>query len=81
MSFFLCPSNGLLSKKSHYPPTGYSGYVDELSNHLNTAVISYASVCILQAGAFRILQKIFQKLCPFFGIQTLRSLPISCTSN
>lgn len=51
----------------HYPPTGYSGYVDELSNQLNTAVISYASVCILQAGAFRILQKIFQKLCPLFG--------------
>lgn len=49
------------------PPTGYSGYVDELSNQLNTAVISYASVCILQAGAFRILQKIFQKLCPLFG--------------
>jgi len=46
---------------------GYSGYVDELSNQLNTAVISYASVCILQAGAFRILQKIFQKLCPLFG--------------
>ena len=57
----------LLLKKSHYPPTGYSGYVDELSNQLNTAVISYASVCILQAGAFRILQKIFQKLCPLFG--------------
>lgn len=54
-------------KKSHYPPTGYSGYVDELSNQLNTAVISYASVCILQAGAFRILQKIFQKFCPLFG--------------
>ena len=42
-------------------------YVDELLNQLNTAVISYASVCILQAGAFRILQKIFQKLCPLFG--------------
>lgn len=42
-------------KKSHYPPTGYSGYVDELSNQLNTAVISYAFVCILQAGAFCIL--------------------------
>ena len=54
-------------QKSPYPPTGYSGYVDELSNQLNTAVISYASVCILQAGAFRILQKIFQKLCPLFG--------------
>ena len=54
-------------QKSHYPPTGYSGYVDELSNQSNTAVISYASVCILQAGAFRILQKIFQKLCPLFG--------------
>ena len=51
MSFFLCLSNGLLSK-SHYPPTGYSAYVDELLNQLNTAVISYASVCILQAGAF-----------------------------
>ena len=46
-------------QKSPYPPTGYSGYVDELSNQLNTAVISYASVCILQ--------KIFQKLCPLFG--------------
>ena len=54
-------------QKSPYPPTGYSGYVDELSNQLNTAVISYVSVCILQAGAFRILQKIFQKLCPLFG--------------
>lgn len=54
-------------KKSHYPPTECSGYVDELSNQLNTAIISYASVCILQAGAFRILQKIFQKLCPLFG--------------
>lgn len=54
-------------QKSHYPPTGYSAYVDELLNQLNTAVISYASVCILQAGAFRILQKIFQKLCPLFG--------------
>ena len=50
-----------------YPTTGYSGYVDELLNQLNTAVISYASVCILQAGAFRILQKIFQKLCLLFG--------------
>ncbi|MFR1037511.1 MAG: hypothetical protein ACLSE4_01290 [Clostridium sp.] len=56
-------------QKSHYPPTGYSGYVDELSNQLNTAVISYASVCILQAGAFRILQKIFQKLCPLLAKQ------------
>ncbi|MFR1831799.1 MAG: hypothetical protein ACLSX5_01430 [Lachnospiraceae bacterium] len=45
-------------KKSHYPPTGYSGYVDELSNQLNTAVISHASICVLQAGAFCILQKI-----------------------
>ena len=54
-------------QKSHYPPTGYSAYVDELLNQLNTAIISYASVCILQAGAFRILQKIFQKLCPLFG--------------
>ena len=49
-------------QKSHYPPTGYSAYVDELLNQLNTAVISYASVCILQAGAFRILQKISYKL-------------------
>ena len=56
-----------LSKKSLYPTTGYFGYEDELSNQLNTAVISYASVCILQAGAFRILQKIFQKLCFLFG--------------
>lgn len=56
-------------QKSPYPPTGYSGYVDELSNQLNTAVISYASVCILQAGAFRILQKIFQKLCPLLAKQ------------
>ena len=53
-------------QKSHYPPTGYSGYVDELSNQLNTAVISYASVCILQAGAFRILQKIFQNFALFW---------------
>lgn len=59
-------------QKSPYPPTGYSGYVDELSNQLNTAVISYASVCILQAGAFRILQKIFQKLCPLFGKEKSR---------
>lgn len=53
-------------QKSHYPPTGYSGYVDELSNQLNTAVISYASVCILQAGAFRILQKIFKNFALFW---------------
>ena len=65
----LCLSDKRTSfvKKSLYPTTGYSGYVDELLNQLNTAVISYASVCILQAGAFRILQKIFQKLCPLFG--------------
>lgn len=49
------------------PPPDKSDYTDELSNQLNTAVISYASVCILQAGAFRILQKIFQKLCSLFG--------------
>ena len=66
MSFFLYP-NGLLSKKAIIHRRGIPGYVDELSNQLNTAVISYASVCILQAGAFRILQKIFQKLCPLFG--------------
>ena len=67
ISYAYLTKGHLLSKKSLYPTTGYSGYVDELSNQLNTAVISYASVCILQAGAFRILQKIFQKLCPLFG--------------
>lgn len=56
-------------QKSPYPPTGYSGYVDELSNQLNTAVISYASVCILQAGAFRILQKIFKNFALFLAKQ------------
>ena len=54
-------------KKSLYLTTGYSGQWYELSNQLNTAVISYASVCTLQAGAFCILQKIFQKLCSLFG--------------
>ena len=38
----------------------YSGYVDELLNQLNTAFISYASICVLQVDAFCILQKIFQ---------------------
>lgn len=60
-------TKGHLLSKILYPTTSYSGYVDELSNQLNTAVISYASVCILQAGAFCILQKIFQKFCPLFG--------------
>lgn len=55
-------------QKSPYPPTGYSGYVDELSNQLNTAVISYASVCVLQAGAFSFPQKFFQKIFKLIGI-------------
>lgn len=54
-------------KKSTVPPPGKSGYRYELSNQLNTAVISYAPICVLQAGAFCILQKIFQKLCSLFG--------------
>lgn len=49
-------------QKSHYPPTGYSAYVDELLNQLNTAVISYASVCVLQAGAFSFSPQIFSKI-------------------
>lgn len=48
-------------KKSIAPPPDKSDYTDELSNQLNTAVISYASVCALQMGAFCILQKIFQR--------------------
>ncbi|EDO62944.1 hypothetical protein CLOLEP_00340 [[Clostridium] leptum DSM 753] len=60
MSFFLCP-NRLLSKKSHYPPTGYSGYIDELTNHTYTFDNSFAPVCNLQTGAFCILSKNFFK--------------------
>ncbi len=57
---FLCP-NGLLSK-SHYPPTGYSGYIDELTNHTYTFDNSFASVCALQMGAFlRFLKNFFKK--------------------
>ena len=69
MSFFIYhspPDNYNLSKKAIIHQRVIPA-VDELSNQLNTAVISYASVCILQAGAFRILQKIFQKFCPLFG--------------
>ena len=62
MSFFLCP-NRLLSKKGHYPPTGYSGYIDELTNHTYTFDNSFAPVCNLQTGAFCILsKKLFQKI-------------------
>lgn len=60
MSFFLCP-NGLLSKKSHYPPTGYSGYIDELTNHTYTFDNSFAPVCVLQTGAFCVFSKNFFK--------------------
>jgi len=48
-------------KKSLYITTGYSGHWYELLNQLNTAVISYASVCVLQAGAFSFPPKIFLK--------------------
>lgn len=47
----------------------YLTLTDELSNQLNTAVISYASVCVLQAGAFRILQKIFKNFALFLAKQ------------
>lgn len=58
-----------LSKKARPPPGDISTLRYELSNHLNTFYYSYASVCTLQAGAFCILQKIFQKLCPFLAKQ------------
>ena len=61
MSFFLCP-NRLFIKKSHYPPTGYSGYIDELTNHTYTFDNSFAPVCNLQTGAFCILSKTFSKI-------------------
>ena len=32
-----------------------------------TYVLCYELICVLQAGAFCILQKIFQKLCSLFG--------------
>ncbi len=57
-----------LLKKSHYPPTGYFDHIDELSNQLNTAVISYAFVCVLQAGTFSFSPKFFQKIFKLIGI-------------
>ena len=47
---------------------GYFDYIDELSNQLNTAVISYASVCVLRAGAFSFPQKFFHKIFKLIGI-------------
>ena len=49
------------SKKAR-PPPGRSTYEYELSNHLNTAYISFASVCVLQTGAFCLFKKIFEKI-------------------
>ena len=49
-------------KKSIAPPPGKSTYEYELSNHLNTAYISFASVCALQTGAFCVFQNFFEKL-------------------
>ena len=61
ISLLLYSIHRLHSLKKVCSPTGQVDYTDELSNQLNTAVISYASVCALQMGAFCILQKIFQR--------------------
>ena len=71
MSFFFYhspPNNGHLSKKSLCSLTGYSGYIDELSNHTNTFNNSFAPVCILQIGAFSFPQNFFQKILKPIGI-------------
>ena len=49
---------------------GYSGQWYELLNQLNTAVISYASVCILQTDAFCILQNFFKEI--FASVRRLK---------
>ena len=61
ISLLLYSIHRLHSLKKYSSPPDKSDYTDELSNQLNTAVISYASVCALQMGAFCILQKIFQR--------------------
>ena len=52
----------IYGQKSYHPPSGYSGYEYELSNHLNTAYISFAPVRVLRTGAFCVFQNFFEKL-------------------
>ena len=40
---------------------GYSGYIDELTNHTYTFDNSFAPVCVLQTGAFCVFSKNFFK--------------------
>ena len=40
---------------------GYSGYIDELTNHTYTFDNSFAPVCVLQTGAFCVSSKNFFK--------------------
>ena len=65
ISLLLYSIHRLHSLKSTVPPPGKSGYRYELSNQLNTAVISYAPICVLQAGAFCIYRRFFKTLLSF----------------
>ena len=60
-------TNGSLLSKKFIPYNRIlSGHWYELSNQLNTAVISYASVCAFQAARF--FPKFFQKIFKLIGI-------------
>lgn len=45
-------TRAILSKKSLFPLSRYSGHEDEQLNHINTSVNSFAPVRILRMGAF-----------------------------
>ena len=65
MSFFTVrPPNFL--KKILFPATGYSDYIYELSNHLNTSFNSSAPVRVFSGGRILRLQKIFSKTLSSF---------------
>ena len=60
----------LQSENNSYSMPAYCGHKDELTNHTNTAVNSYAPVCCLRMGTFCIVlrEKLFSRYGSRFGL-------------
>ena len=60
----------LQSENNSYSMPSYCGHKDELTNHTNTAVNSYAPVRCLRMGAFCIVlrEKLFSRYGSRFGL-------------